>query len=195
MTKKTKITVVGSGYVGMSLSVLLAQHNDVVVFDTDIKKVNKINNKSSTISDKKINDFLISKTLNLKATSSKSDAYLDSNFVVIATPTDYDEESGKFDTRTVDGVVEDVLAINKSALIVIKSTIPVGYTKNLHKKYNTERIIFSPEFLREGNALNDNLYPSSIVIVSFSEESKKFASLLVEGAKKENINVLHTCSN
>lgn len=190
--KRIKVTVVGSGYVGLSLAVLLAQYNDVVVLDIDSDKVKKINNKESTIVDEDIKFFLEKKVLSLSATTNKQFAYKNSDFIIVATPTNYEASINRFDTRTVDSVVEDSLKLNEEALIVIKSTIPVGHTRFLQKKMKTERVIFSPEFLREGSALKDNLYPSRIVLSSNCSQSKKFADLLKEGAQKKNIETLFT---
>lgn len=190
MTEKTKITVVGSGYVGMSLSILLAQHNEVTVLDIDAEKVNKINSKQSTIADREIESFLKTKMLNLTATLDKQTAYKDASFIIVATPTNYDSSKNFFDTSSVDSVVEDALILNADALVVIKSTIPVGHTKLLQEEFNTERLIFSPEFLREGQALKDNLYPSRIIIGSQCKAGKEFAQLLREGAIKEDIETL-----
>jgi UDPglucose 6-dehydrogenase len=187
LINKTKITVVGSGYVGLSLAVLLAQYNDVVVLDIDAVRVNRINNKESTVGDADIETFLIKKDLSLRATLDKQNAYSCSSFIVVATPTNYDPNTNRFDTSSVDSVVHDALEINADALVLIKSTIPVGHTKYLQKKHNTKRVIFSPEFLREGLALNDNLYPSRIIVGSEHEAGKTFAKLLIEGAQKSNI--------
>ena len=178
MDKKIKITVVGSGYVGMSLSVLLAQHNDVTVFDIDAERVEKINNKQSTIVDNEIAHFLTNNSLSLKATLDKKIAYEDANFIIVATPTNYDLDTNRFDTYSVDTVVEDALNFSPQALVVIKSTIPVGHTKLLQEKFKTNRVIFSPEFLREGQALRDNLYPSRIIVGSYCESGREFADLL-----------------
>ena len=194
MGKKIKITLVGSGYVGMSLAVLLAQHNDVIVLDIDADRVGKINNKQSTIADKEIESFLSEKSLSLSATLDKETAYADSDFIIVATPTNFDQDTNYFDTLSVDSVVEDALKYNSEALIVIKSTIPVGHTKLLQEKFKSNRIIFSPEFLREGEALKDNLYPSRIIIGEQSEQARKFADLMLEGAFKDNIKVLLTNS-
>ena len=188
--KREKIVVVGSGYVGMSLSVLLAQHNDVTVLDIDAERVVCINNKKSTIADAEIEGFLAEQSLCLAATLDKQAAYRDASFIVVATPTNYDPETNRFDTNSVDSVVGDALQLNKDALVVIKSTVPVGHTKSLQKKFATNRVIFSPEFLREGQALKDNLYPSRIIVGSYSEAGKKFAKLLQQGAEKEHIETL-----
>ena len=190
MAKKIKITVVGSGYVGMSLSVLLAQYNDVVVLDIDPKKINKINNRQSTVADNEIESFLANKSLSLSATTDKSAAHMDASFIIIATPTNYDPSKNFFDTSSVDAVVQDALDINANALVVIKSTIPIGYTKLLQEKFKTNRIIFSPEFLREGQALKDNLYPSRIIIGSECTKGIEFANLLTKSAIKKDIETL-----
>jgi UDPglucose 6-dehydrogenase len=190
LTKKTKVTVVGSGYVGMSLAVLLAQHNDVVVLDVDASRVDMVNNKQSTVADTEIEAFLSEKELSLTATLGKQAAYEGASFVVVATPTNYDPDTNRFDTSSVDSVVSDALELNADALVVIKSTIPVGHTKSLQEKHATDRVIFSPEFLREGQALKDNLYPSRIIVGSQLEAGKAFANLLVEGAKKKDIEAL-----
>lgn len=190
MTNKIKITVVGSGYVGMSLAVLLSQHNDVIVLDVDPVRVDKVNNKQSTVADTEIEAFLADKELSLTATLDKNYAYKRANFVVVATPTNYDSDTNYFDTSSVDSVVSDALEKNEDALVVIKSTIPVGHTKSLQIKHDTGRVIFSPEFLREGQALKDNLYPSRIVVGGNFESGKKFADLLVGGAEKRGIETL-----
>ena len=190
MPNETKITVVGSGYVGMSLAVLLAQQNDVVVLDVDSARVQKINNKQTTVTDTEIEGFLADKELSLTATLDKQAAYKGANFVVVATPTNYDPDTNRFDTRSVDSIVSDALELNADTLVVIKSTIPVGHTKSLQEKYATDRVIFSPEFLREGQALKDNLYPSRIIVGSQLEAGKAFAKLLIEGAEKKNIETL-----
>jgi UDPglucose 6-dehydrogenase len=194
LTNKTKITVVGSGYVGMSLAVLLAQHNDVVVLDVDPARVEKVNGKQSTVLDAEIEAFLVEKELSLGATLDKQIAYEDASFVIVATPTNYDPDTNRFDTSSVDGVVKNALELNSEAIVVIKSTIPVGHTKFLQEKHDTDRVIFSPEFLREGRALTDNLYPSRIVVGSHLEAGKAFANLLIEGAKKKDIETLFICS-
>ena len=191
MAKKTKITVVGSGYVGMSLSVLLAQHNDVTVLDIDAERVGRINNKQSTVADIEIKSFLAEKSLSLTATLDKQVAYKDAIFIIVATPTNYDSGRNCFDTSSVDAVVADALSINQVALVVIKSTIPVGHTKWLQEKFKTERVIFSPEFLREGQALKDNLYPSRIIMGSQCKAGAEFAYLLRQGAEKEDIETLY----
>tara|TARA_B100000768_G_scaffold170310_1_gene176615 strand:- start:17944 stop:19125 length:1182 start_codon:yes stop_codon:yes gene_type:complete len=188
--KKYKITVVGSGYVGLSLSVLLAQHNNVVVTDIDKSRIKKINNKESTVEDNEIKDFLVNKNLMLTATTDFKKAILDSDFIIIATPTNYDEDSNYFDTSSVDEVVESSIKFNKNAEIFIKSTLPIGHTNFLNKKHSTNKIVFSPEFLREGSALKDNLYPSRIIIGSKSKSAKIFSDLLCQGALKKNIDKL-----
>ena len=190
MAERIKITVVGSGYVGMSLSVLLAQHNDVTVLDIDATRVDKINNRQSTVADAEIEIFLAEKSLSLTATLDKHDAYKDASFIIVATPTDYDSETNRFDTSSVDAVVEDALKLNLDALVVIKSTIPVGHTKLLQEKSGSDRVVFSPEFLREGQAFKDNLYPSRIIIGSQCKASEEFVSLLKQGAKKIDIETL-----
>lgn len=190
MNKKIKITVVGSGYVGMSMAVLLAQYNEVVVLDIDSSRVEKINKKESTIADSEIENFLDKKKLNLHATLNKKEAFMEASFVVIATPTNYDTKSNSFDTSSVDRVVKDAREINSDALVVVKSTIPIGHTKFLQKKFNTNRIIFSPEFLREGRALKDNLFPSRIIVGSQLDAAKDFAKILEQSAQKQQIEIL-----
>lgn len=190
MTDKIKITVVGSGYVGMSLAVLLSQQNDVVVLDIDPIRVDKINNRQATIADVDIEAFLNEKELNISATIDKQAAYENASFVVVATPTNYDPETKCFDTSSVDNVVEDALQSNEHTCVIIKSTVPLGHTKLLQEKHSTDRVIFSPEFLREGQALKDNLYPSRVIIGSQLEDGKTFAKLLVQGAMKKNVETL-----
>jgi UDPglucose 6-dehydrogenase len=190
LTNKTKITVVGSGYVGMSLAVLLAQHNDVAVLDVDASRVDKINSKQSTVADTEIEVFLAEKELSLTATLDKHAAYEGASFVVVATPTNYDPDTNRFDTSSVDAVVKNALELNSEAFVVIKSTIPVGHTKSLQEKHDTERVVFSPEFLREGQALKDNLHPSRIIVGSQLKAGKEFAHLLVEGAEKQDVETL-----
>ena len=174
----------------MSLAVLLAQHNEVVVLDVDASRVEKVNNKQSTVADAEIEAFLVDKELSLTATLDKQAAYEGASFVVVATPTNYDPDTNRFDTSSVDSVVGDALKLNSDALVVIKSTIPVGHTKSLQEKHETSRVIFSPEFLREGQALKDNLYPSRIIVGSQLEAGKAFANLLVKGAEKSEIETL-----
>lgn len=192
--KDLKIAVAGTGYVGLSIATLLSQHHEVTAVDIVPEKVELINNKKSPIQDDYIEKYLAEKELNLTATLDGESAYKDADFVVIAAPTNYDSKKNFFDTSAVEAVIELVLKVNPEAVMVIKSTIPVGYTESVRKKYNTKNIIFSPEFLRESKALYDNLYPSRI-IVSCDEDSKEasklFADLLVEGAIKEDISVLH----
>ena len=190
MAERIKITVVGSGYVGMSLSVLLAQHNDVTVLDIDAERVGRINNKQSTVADTEIELFLAEKSLSLSATLDKQAAYEGASFIVVATPTNYDPDTNKFDTSSVDSVVEAALQANSDCLVVIKSTIPVGHTQFLQESHDTKRVIFSPEFLREGKALYDNLHPSRIIVGSQCYTGRTFAGLLVGGAEKQNIEVL-----
>ena len=190
MTNKAKVTVVGSGYVGMSLAVLLAQHNDVTVLDIDPDRVDQVNRRESTVADADIEAFLKERELSLSATLDKQSAYAGANFVVVATPTNYDPDTNQFDTSSVDIAVDDALAFAGEALVVIKSTVPVGHTRSLQELHNTDRVIFSPEFLREGQALHDNLHPSRIIIGCSEELGAGFAKLLLDAAEKKNVETL-----
>jgi UDPglucose 6-dehydrogenase len=189
-----KITIVGAGYVGLSSAILLSQNHEVVVFDIDEKRITKLNNNISPIVDSKIEDFLVNKQLNLTATTDKDLAYKDAVIVIVATPTDYDEVNNYFNTSSIENAIKDINKINLNALIVIKSTVPVGFTSIIKDKLNTKNILFSPEFLREGSALHDNLYPSRIIVGEHSDRAKLYADLLIEGAIKEDIEVLYTNS-
>ncbi len=191
-----KIAVAGTGYVGLSLAVLLSQHHQVTALDIVQDKVDQINNRKSPISDPEIEDFLSNNKLDLIATTDKHKAYKEAEFVIVATPTNYDEQTNKFDTKSVEAVIQDVIDINPDAIMVIKSTIPVGYVHSAKERFKTSNLLFSPEFLREGKALYDNLYPSRIVVGERSERAKKFAKLLVEGAERSEseIPVLFTDS-
>jgi UDPglucose 6-dehydrogenase len=192
--KRKKIVVVGSGYVGMSLAVLFSQNHDVMVLEISTDRVNSINNLQSTVADLEIERFLSRKNLSISATLDMKTAYSDAEFIVVATPTDYDPKENFFDTSSVDKVISEAIECNENATIVIKSTVPVGYTKSLQEKFSTNRIIFSPEFLREGMALKDNLYPSRIVIGSNCESGREFSELLQQGACKNDIDTIFTGS-
>ena len=189
-----KISIVGLGYVGLSNAVLLSQNNEVVAIDIVKEKVDMVNHKISPVIDTEIQAYLKEKNLNLTATMIKQEAYTDAQYILICTNTNYDPQRNCFDTHSVESVIRDVLEINLNAYIVIKSTVPVGYTERIKRYFKTDKIIFSPEFLREGSALHDNLYPSRIIIGDKSEQAEKFSRLMIEGAIKKNINVLFTNS-
>lgn len=187
-----KIAVAGIGYVGLSNAILLAQHNQVTAVDVFQEKADMINNRKSPIIDKEIEEYLTTKELNLKATTDGAEAYKDAEYIIIATPTNYDPDKNYFDTSSIEAVIELVMKVNPKAVMIIKSTVPVGYTKSIRERYDIDNIIFSPEFLREGKALFDNLYPSRIIVGEQSERAKVFADLLKEGALKEDIPTLFT---
>ena len=190
-----KITIAGTGYVGLSSAMLLSQNHEVIALDIDARKIELLNNSVSPIEDLDVQDFLSNKNLNIKATTEKNKAYQDAEFVIIATSTDYDVNLNSFDTGSVESVIQDVISLNPGATIVIKSTVPIGFTERIREKYKIKNMFFSPEFLREGKALHDNIYPSRIIMGSISEQAKAFAHLLVECSKNKDVKVMLMESN
>jgi len=191
---KKKITVVGAGYVGLSLAILLSQHNEVTILEINPQKVDLINKRISPIKDPDIEEYLRTKSLNLKATMDKEEAYSEADYVIIATPTDFDPSKNSFDTTSVEQVIKETLRYNRKALIIIKSTVPIGFTERMKQHFRTDNIVFSPEFLRESKALHDNLYPSRIVIGERSERAREVANLFLQGARKKDVPILLTGS-